>query len=195
MFEIPTSVTIQDNQWKVTRNGDFRMILDCFNALNDNELDDKEKAISALIIFYEDLNSVEEVLELSPELSKELIDKMEWFFNCGQMSVGLKTNYKLVDWELDSHTIAAAVNNVAKTEVRAMEYLHWWTFMGYYLSIGESVFSTIVDIRLKTAKNKKLEKHEQEFKRNNPQYFMFDCRVVGGQSETQQLLSSIWNQE
>lgn len=44
--------------------------------------------------------------------------------------------------------------------------------MGYFMGIGEGVFSTIVNIRSKIKEGKKLEKYEQEFRRDNPQYFV-----------------------
>lgn len=60
-----------------------------------------------------------------------------------------------------------AVNSVAHTELRALPELHWWTFWGYFMSIGESLLSSVINIRLKKAKGKKLEKCEQEFYREN----------------------------
>ena len=39
--------------------------------------------------------------------------------------------------------------------------------MGYYMSIGESLFSSVLNVRYKRAHGKKLEKHEKEFEREN----------------------------
>ena len=41
--------------------------------------------------------------------------------------------------------------------------MHWWTFLGLFSEIGECTFASIVNIRNKRNKGKKLEKHEQEF--------------------------------
>ena len=72
-----------------------------------------------------------------------------------------------MDWEQDAPLIVPAVNKVLGGEIRSMPYLHWWTFLGAYMSIGESLFSEVISIRRKKAKGKKLEKHEQEFYRDN----------------------------
>ena len=48
-----------------------------------------------------------------------------------------------------------------------MEYLHWWTFVGAYYEIGESLFSSVINIRSKKQKGKKLESHEQDFYREH----------------------------
>jgi hypothetical protein len=39
------------------------------------------------------------------------------------------------------------------------------------MSVGQSVLSTVVSIRYKTSRGKRLEKWEQDFKKENPQYF------------------------
>ena len=84
--------------------------------------------------------------------------------------------------------IVSAINNVAHTEIRALPYLHWWTFTGYYMAIGECPLSMVVGIRNKLAKHKKLEKYELEFKRQNPQYFTWKK----DQKEAEMLFEQIW---
>jgi hypothetical protein len=39
------------------------------------------------------------------------------------------------------------------------------------MAIGDGALATVVGIRDKIARGKKLEKYEQDFKRDNPQYF------------------------
>ena len=41
----------------------------------------------------------------------------------------------------------------------------------YFMSVAQSVLSTVVSIRYKISRGKKLEKWEQDFKKENPQYF------------------------
>ena len=104
------------------------------------------------------------------------------FFNCGRsQSIGKKMNHKLIDWEQDSQIICSAINKVANKEVRAEPYIHWWTFMGYYSAVGESLLSTIVSIRDKIVRGKKLEKHERIFRQENPEYFIWNISssVIG----------------
>ena len=88
--------------------------------------------------------------------------------------------------------ICASVNRVAQTEVRSLPYLHWFTFIGYYMEIGECTLSTIVSIRNKIANNKKLEKYERDFKAENPEYFNFDFRS-SLQKQDDSLIMNLWN--
>lgn len=170
------------------------MVLDCFQVLNDIELSDSERTLACLIIFYEDFNDIESVLSLDGETIKSLIDSAFLFFNCGQEHSQGEMNYKTIDWETDSQLISSAVNKVAGKEIRAEVYLHWWTFMGYFNAVGESALSTVVGIRSKIAKGKKLEKYETEFRRDNPQYFTWDMRTLK-QKEDDELLNQLWNKE
>lgn len=170
------------------------MVLDCFQVLNDIELSETERIIAFLIIFYEDFNDVESVLLLDEDTMSELIDNAFLFFNCGQKHTSGETNHKTIDWEQDAQLISSAVNNVAGKEIRAESYLHWWTFMGYFNAVGESALSTVVGIRSKIAKGKKLEKYEQEFRNENPQYFTWDMRTLK-QKEEDELLKQLWNKE
>lgn len=170
------------------------MVLDCFKVLNDVELSDNERILACLLIFYEDFNEIEDVLSLDGDDIKLLIDNAFSFFNCGSQHSQGETNYKTIDWENDSQLISSAVNKVAGKEIRAEQYLHWWTFMGYFNAVGESALSTVVGIRSKIVKGKKLEKYEQEFRNANPQYFIWDKRTLQ-QKEDDELLNQIWNKE
>lgn len=193
MFELPVTITIDGIEHPIRNNGDYKMVLDCFSALEDKELTKQERAIACLVIFYAELEDVEDIALLGD--TEQAVKKMYEFFNCGQSTdIGMKVNYKLIDWEKDQQLIASAVNNVAGSEIRLQSYIHWWTFMGYYMGIGECTLSTIVGIRYKIATNKKLEKYEKEFKRDNPQYFTFDLRSTKDQSETDEMLKELWNQ-
>jgi hypothetical protein len=192
MFELPTEIKIKDKSYKIRNNGDFRMVLDCFSALGDEELDIQFRVISSLIIFYDGLTDIEDTLETFEDDIEEAVLQMYNFFNCGEKSIGLQSNYKLIDWEQDSQLIASAVNDVAKKEIRSEPYIHWWTFMGYFLGIGECALSNIIEIRRKIKKHTKLEKYEQEFKQQNPQYFIWDSQSVE-EKQAQDIIKKIWN--
>lgn len=191
MYDIPVSVQIGDTQYNIRNKGDFRMVLDCFAALDDEQLTAQERILACVIIFYEDMHSIEDTNKFSDY--QTAVAEMFKFFNCGQEeSPGASTNYKLIDWQTDSQLISSAINNVAGKEIRAEKYVHWWTFMGYYLAVGESALSTVVNIRSKIVKGKKLEKYEQEFRKNNPQLFRWKSKTVE-QREQDDLARSLWN--
>lgn len=189
MYDIPTSVMVDGVEYKIRNDGDFRVILDCFRALGDVELTAKERLLAALIIFYANFNTIEDLAELDV---KKLTSEMYNFFNCGSPATGTQSNKKLIDWEQDSQLICSAVNKVCGKEIRLEPYIHWWTFMGYFTAIGESPISTIIHIRDKIVNGKKLEKHEREYRRENPQYFTWNSKTVE-ENEADKLVRELWN--
>lgn len=191
MYELPTTVDIDGNVFHIRRKGDFRVILDCFAALQDDELDKEYKILTAIIIFYEEFDSLEDTNKYGKFLEKLTLEMFR-FINCGQDNQrGAESEISLINWEDDSQIICAAVNNVAKQEVRILEYLHWWTFLGYYMSVGQSVLSTVVSIRDKVYRGKKLDKWEQDFKKENPQFFVRKQPTI--EREFEEELRNLWN--
>ena len=191
MYEIPTKIIVDGKEFPIRNNGDYRMVLDCFKALQDADLNPKERVFCSLIIFYADINSIADINKFTD--LETAITEMFDFFNCGKaQSVGKKMNHKLIDWEGDSQMICSAINKVANKEVRAEPYIHWWTFMGYYSAVGESLLSTVITIRDKMMRGKKLEKHEREFRMNNPEYFVWNAQSVADE-EAKKLFNEVWN--
>lgn len=191
MYGLPTKVTIDGLDFNIRDRGDFRMVLDCFNALQDVELSEDYRVLASLLIFYNELNDLDSLQKYEPQIN-DLVKEMYRFINGGEdNSPGAERDVSLVDWEQDSQLVCAAINNVAHTEIRAVEYVHWWTFLGYYMSIGQSVLSTVVSIRDKIAHHKKLEDWEKEFKKNNPKYFVW--RQTAKEQDLNNLVRDIWN--
>ena len=193
MYEIPTKIFIEGEEFPIRNNGDYRMVLDCFKALQDAELNPKERVFCSLLIFYENINSIADINKF-PDL-ETAIKEMYNFFNCGKdQSVGKRMKHRLIDWDKDSQMICSAINKVANKEVRAEPYIHWWTFMGYYSAVGESLLSTVLSIRDKLSRGKKLEKYEREFKNENPEYFVWNARTTDDE-EADKLFNELWNNE
>ena len=193
MYEIPTTIVIDDMEFPIRCRGDYRMVLDCFSCLNDFDLDKQERLYAALIIFYEDFNDLSDFFGMDKDLISKLIKEMYNFMQCEETPMH-SMPYKVIDWEKDSQLVCSAVNKIAHVEVRSVEYLHWWTFMGYFSEVGESVLSTVVNIRNKIKRGKKLEKYEREFKAHNPHYFTWDSRTTQQREDDEELLN-IWNKD
>lgn len=192
-FDLPITITVNDKSYPIRNRGDFRVILDCFEAINDPELGDTLSAITALIIFLDGMETEEDIIDTFGNHLGEALTQMYLFFNCGQESIGAVTKYDVVDWEADAQLISGAINAIAGFEIRGIEYLHWWSFMGYYLNIGECAFSTIVNIRSKIRDDKKLEKYEKDFKRDNPQYFVVRKKPTAEEKSFEDELRKGWD--
>ena len=159
MYSLPTSLPVCGVNYEI--RSDYRAVLDICTALSDVELSDQDKAIVALAILYPGFE------EMPPEHYQEAIKKCFWFINGGADDEPTRKAPKLMDWEQDFQYIVAPVNRVLGTEIRAVEYLHWWSFISAYYEIGDCLFAQIVRIREKKAKRKALDKQDQEWYRQN----------------------------
>ena len=165
MFDLPKSVEISGEEIPIRY--DFRSILDILCAVNDPELTDEEKTVVSLSIFYPDIERIEDL--------EEAVKQLLLFINGGEEDVSRSNDPQLVDWEKDAPRIIPAVNKVLGYETRAVEYdrenntggVHWYTFLGAYMEIGDCLFAQVVRIRDKIRRNKKLEKEEREWYRKN----------------------------
>ena len=159
MYDLPKSLTICGSEYEI--RSDYRAVLDICIALSDAELNDQEKALVALDIMYPAFAS------MPPEHYQEAVRQCFWFINCGADDDPTHKAPKLVDWEHDFMHIVAPVNRVVGQEIRAVPYLHWWSFISAYYEIGDCTFAQIVRIRDKKARGKPLDKADQEWYRRN----------------------------
>ena len=173
---LPLTLDVGGKSYRV--RADFRSVLRIIAAFNDDELTDEEKVYVCLRQLYKDFDRI------PAEQYTEAYKQAVWFINCGQDQPE-RNGPRVVDWEKDEQLIFPAVNKVAGQEVRAAQFMHWWTFMGCFQSIDrEDTYGYVLMLRQKKAKGKKLEKWEQEFWNNNRE--MCDLHAAassGGEAE------------
>ena len=158
-WELPVSLRVGGTDYAI--RSDFRDVLYLLGIFADPEYEPDEKAAVCLRVMYPDWESI------PPQSRQQALDAAVDFIDAGVPAGGKRNIPRLVDWEQDGPLIIPAVNRVLGGEVRAMGYLHWWTFLGAYMELGECLFSTVLGLRQKRAKGRKLEKYEQEFLREN----------------------------
>ena len=168
-WELPESLPVGDSTFRIRT--DFRDILTIFDAYNDPDLPIEAKTYVMLKIIYPDFEMIPE------DLMQEAAEKAMDFINMGQEDDDRKKP-QLMDWEQDADILIPAINKVAGCEVRAVDHLHWWTFMGYYMEIGDSLFSQVVSIRYKKAHGKKLDQWEKDFEKDNKQIVKLKKRLT-----------------
>ena len=183
MWDLPIDVEINGKQYPIRNKCDYRVVLDVICALNDNELTDEEKIKCALFIFYEDVSLIDDF--------DTAIKEMFRIINGGeQQEETQEQKPSLMDWEHDFPQLAPPISRVLGYDVRTPDrYCHFWTFLGAYMEIGDCTFSTIVSIRSKRAKGKKLEKWEEEYIREHRKMVELPRKLT---AEEQEFLNSDW---
>lgn len=183
--QLPTSVTVGEQQFDI--RWDFRDCLNILLVFSDVELKDYEKWQAAIIIFYPDY------LNIKPQDYEEAAKQMQWFLNLGGMMSENGSNRPLYDWEQDEQIIFAAVNRVAGFETRTTKELHFWTFMDYFFEIGEGTFASFVSIRNKLSRNKKLDKWDMEFYKNNKKMIDIKEKLTQQEKDERERINALLN--
>lgn len=182
-WRLPETIELGGEEYEIRT--DFRAILDILKAMADPELLDQEKSQVMLEILYWDPE------EIPIEYLNEALEKGKEFIDCGITGEG-KSKVQLMDWEQDSPIIAPAVNKNIGKDIRSLEYMHWWTFLGAYMEIADGLFSQVLYIRQKKAKGKKLEKWEMEFYRNNKELIDLKQTVKKRSAEEEAALNELF---
>ena len=160
IYDLPTAVEIGGVEFAI--RSDYRPALDIMLAMNDPELDDMQRTLAVLDIFYPDFDSI------PLEHYKEAIEKVLWFIQCGDQNDNTKRKApKLMDWDQDFQYIVAPINRVVGQEIRSIPYLHWWSFISAYYEIGDCYFAQVVRIRNKKAKGALKDKADKDFYKEN----------------------------
>ncbi len=184
VWSFPTSLNIGGVEYEIRT--DYRVVLDLLIALNDPELSDSDNKMSA----YMQSRVILEIMipdceNIPQEHIQEALDKVAEFIDMGIGDDSKKP--KTMDWEQDAPIIIPAINKVLNKEIRAEKYMHWWTFLGAYMEIGEGLFSNIIHIRQKKAKGKRLEKWELDFYKENKSLIDFQHKEKRSNEEKEML--------
>ncbi len=182
IWDLPISVKINGKQHPIRNKCDYRVVLDVICALNDNELTDEEKIKCALFIFYDNIAEIDDYDTAIKEMFRIINGNEEQEENQEQKS-------QLMDWEHDFPVLVAPINRVLGFEIRSIDYLHWMSLLSAYMEIGECTFSTIVSIRSKRAKGKKLDKWEEEYLREHRKMVELPRKLT---AEEEDFLNSDW---
>lgn len=183
MYELPDSLEVNGVIHPIRT--DFRDIMRIMYAMNDPNLEDSEKAYICLYIVYEDFD------EIYKKDYEEAFKAASRFIDCDNEQKKKAIHGRTVDFEQDERLIIPAVNRVAGTEIRSMDYLHWWTFMSYFMEIGECTYSTVLSLRSKKSKGKRLEKWEEEFWNDNKDICVIHEKYSDEEIAEQELILSL----
>ena len=187
---LPEVLTVGGEDYPIRT--DYRNILQVFEAFQDPDLQPEEKWIVAIYLLFEDFSCDDDVLQAAQNGFdlEEAMKQISWFISAGQPEKQV-LEQPTYNWTQDEQMIFSAINKVAGRETRELEYLHWWTFLGYFNEVGEGTFSFIVGIRHKLNKGKKLEKHEKEFLSHNKELVLMKKPLTKEDQEQEDAYKSL----
>ena len=182
--QLPQTLNVLNTEYEIRT--DYRDVLKIIVAYNDKDLSDEEKVFVCLSRIYKDFNRMPRDKDTYMAAVKAATE----FIECRLSND--KPSPKVVNWEKDEQLIFPAINKAAGMEIRAVPYLHWWTFLGYFQGIDrDDLWGVVLTIRQKKAKGKKLEKYEREFLNANRELCSIESNVPAKKAE--ETLQDIFN--
>ena len=128
---LPTTVDIEGIEYEI--NSDFRASILFELLMQDVEIEDEEKIIQALQLYYRQC----------PHNIDEAINKMLWFYSCGKEntlkadSKAGSSSEKIYDFDYDDEYIYSAFLDQYGIDLHEIEYLHWWKFKAMFKALKE----------------------------------------------------------
>lgn len=163
-------------------HADFRDVLEIIGYLQDTEMPEFIRWQIALALFYDQ--------QIPQEHSRQAMEYLAWFLT-GGCPESDRPGPKLLDWEQDAAAIVSDVNKAAGQEIRALPFVHWWTFLSWFHAIGDGQVSVLVSVRDKLRRGKKLEGWEKEFYRQNKDRVDMKRKYSAAEQEERQRLQKL----
>lgn len=158
---LPMRAEIEDRVYEIRT--DYRDILELLRWLDGDaapELDRGERWYISMRLFYPDFAAMPR--QDWPAATRFLAE----FLAAGRPEPAAP-GPRLMDWQQDAPLIAAGIAGASGQDVRALPYLHWWSFLAWFDAIGEGSFATVVAIRDKLRRGKRLENWELDYYRTH----------------------------
>lgn len=181
-WELPVSLTVGGKGQPI--HADFRDVLEVIRRLNEEEQHGQVRVYVAMSLFYTRFDTIPE------NCYQEAAERMADFIAAGEEPDG-RPHPKTIDWVQDRALIISDLNRVAGREVRALPFVHWWTFVAWFNAIGDGQLATVVAIREKRRKGKKLSDWEREFYREHRSSIDFRTRYTQEELDERERLKKL----
>lgn len=156
LWALPKAAVFDGRKYDL--NPDYRDVLEIISYLQNRDLPEFIRWQVALALFYRQ--------EVQPEHCQAAMEYLCWFLS-GADPREETPGPVLMDWQQDAPAIISDINKAAGQEIRALPFVHWWTFLSWFHSISQGQLSVLVSIRDKLRRGAKLETWEKEFYRQN----------------------------
>lgn len=158
---------------------DFRESIKFELLMQDNKIDEKNKVIQALKLYYYNIEKITDI--------PKAIEEMLWFFACGKKkNVDNKTEKnnkkrikQIYSYEFDAEYIYSAFLQQYKIDLNSIKYMHWWKFKALMENLNEDTqFVKIMGYRAIDISKIKDKEEKTRYKRLKTIYDLPDMRTT-----------------
>lgn len=117
---------------------DFRESIKFELLMQDRRMNEKDKIMQALNLYYYDLKEIKDI--------KQATNDILWFYRCGKEIEKKEDNSEeseqktkqIYSYEFDDEYIYSAFMEQYKIDLNSIKYLHWWKFKALFKSLNEN---------------------------------------------------------
>lgn len=135
----PESVMIDGTRYEI--DADFRNCIKFEELLRDPDLNNEEKFVLALNLFYPKI----------PENAQAAFEKILWFYSANaqvEKSAGTPSRKKIYSLNHDADYIFAAFLADYGIDLNSISYLHWWKFLALFAGLKpDNLMCKIMEFR------------------------------------------------
>lgn len=154
-------------------NTDFRTFILFELLMQDNELSDNEKAMTAFSLFFDEEVDIEKGIEC-----------ILWFYRCGKeenkntKNTTEKNNKQIYSFEFDDEYIYSAFLQQYNIDLNSIKYLHWWKFKALLQGLSDDTqFVKIMSYRAIDLGKIKDKEERKRYKELQKLYALPDMRT------------------
>ena len=146
MMEYPEFAEIDGVQYKI--NTDYRVALNCFDAIEDEHLNDVSRAFAIITLLFGYKNEETGEIEGVPDNTNEALRIADKYLKCGNENVSTSNKKKDMDFNYDMKYIKASFLSDYGIDLDEVEHMHYWKFCDLIGGLTEqSVLSKVRDLR------------------------------------------------
>lgn len=155
---LPYYVKIKGKKYKI--NVDYRVMLRFEKNMQEKGIEDSEKIIKSLMLFYP---AFFEIIDQGKEAIEEAINQLLWFYKCGKDQENHKqkkgksdSKRPIYSYELDDQYIFSAFWHDYKVDL-TKDKIHWWKFKAFELGLNDTnTYEKIKNYRSYNGKDKEM---------------------------------------
>lgn len=115
---------------------DFRQVLKFFKLLRDKEVNEQEKALIIIKLFFDRVPDTDGIW-----------DFIDYYINCGKTGNEHEDNKRLFDFEIDAGRIYSAFYQTYGIDLTTVK-MHWWKFFELFQNLSsETKFLQVIELR------------------------------------------------
>ena len=166
-YEYPEYATIDGVDYKI--DTDFRTALKCFEIIEDDEIDDYERAVAIIYLLFDFIPEEQEI--------EKFLEKAKIYLQCGKTDEEEQQTKKDMDFKQDYGLITSSFMSDYKMDI-TKENLHFWHFLTLLEGLTENCsLNRVRELRTYDLSEEKDEKRKRKIQEMQKKVALKDNQI------------------